>query len=532
MRLHPSKKLLDCFTQPPMFKQQPASREARRRSVEAAQMLASASDVQPYDPTFYLRCASNRHSYTKRSPSGNVLQQVPEQERPELNRANPSELSVYRTPTEELPPTVQQVQTPTRQEIIAAQRAATRANQNAIISARRNNAVGGVDLTLRDRTTLRSSLIATNADGSNVRYSYIDAEGAETDVSQLIAEEWSKSPRGPNRQRTEGIGRSASEVSDVTTGTDTASFKTAESSSPQRTTDDEAVAALRETPLSIGESRSPRATETDHLLEAMQGPTSRHSGTSSGLNSPDIDDRIERVLARVRHSQDRSSSRHGRTPSGGGQFSPAVSPSIRDSPVFGRGAPSPSVGASRSHSRQESVEKLNNADLRTPDRWHSKQASTSSTVSEGTNSSQYSAGLSNTFNTSTTTVSPGVSARDRELNSRASQRLVYPADLGGVDHLITILSTLHSPSMSSPKAIELQPGAETLFGPDLHAQRQNLIDPDVRAWFDENVGQLLDIEQVSSVPPALPDILANASFNSVLMLSLTNWCPPFRASHP
>lgn len=370
-----------------------------------------------------------------------------------------------------------------------------------MISAQKNNGVGGVDITLRDKGTLRSSVIATNTSGSNNRrYSFIDPNGAETDVSDLVEAEWSNSLKGHHARNSEDQRSfSPSAMSSGTTNADSASFKTAESTSPKRSTDDEdAVAALRNTPLSIGGSKATQPVDRDHLQEAMQRNASRQSGHSSNRDSADIDDRIERVLAKVRSTQEsRASSRHARTPSASGRGSPfATSPSMRESPAFGRGAFSPSMNASRSHSRQNSMETLNKTERRT----HSKQPSVSSMLSEGTASSQYSAGLSNTVNTSATTVSPGISTRDRDLNSRTSQRLVYPSDLGGVDHLWTILSTPYSTaSAAAPKEVELQPGAETLFGPDLHAHRQTLTDPEVRHWFDENIGLILDIEQVSAL---------------------------------
>lgn len=461
-------------------------------------MVASANDVQATDPVFYLRCASQRHHHqqslakqTRGPQATNSLQPVPEQQdRPGL-RPSPSDMSVYATPSEEVPPDSellpQQLPTsPSKQEIIAAQRAASRANQSAMISAQKNNSMGGVDITLRDRGTLRSSVVATDPNGQR-RYSFIDANGAETDVSELVEAEWSSPRNQPDENRI----RSPSALSTATTVTDAASFKSA-LQSPTRTAsstvdDEDAIAALRDAQLSIG-NRPSSSLDRDHLQDALPKRSPSSETSEYSRRSHDIDDRISRVLAKVKQPHDRASSslRNGRSSSASGRSSPAVS--ARDSPAQGHTTHSPAF----SRSRTNSVEILNNASngTRTPERLHSKQPSVSSSLSEATVSSQYSNGISNTVNTTATTVSPGVSARD---HSRASQRLVYPADLGGVDHLLTILAP--GPA-SYPNPTQLQNGAERLFGPDLHAHRQTLTDPEIRDWFDEKVGHLLDIEQV------------------------------------
>ena len=77
--------------------------------------------------------------------------------------------------------------TATPQEIIAAQRAASKANQKALISAQANEAQG-VDVVLPARGTLRSSR-QMEPNGEIIRYSYIDDEGETYDISELLEEE-------------------------------------------------------------------------------------------------------------------------------------------------------------------------------------------------------------------------------------------------------------------------------------------------------------------------------------------------------
>jgi hypothetical protein len=72
------------------------------------------------------------------------------------------------------------------QEIIAAQRAASRANQKALIHA---NTSRGVDVVLPDKGTLRSSLLP-----EGLRYSYIDGDGETYDIGELLEEECAEPP--------------------------------------------------------------------------------------------------------------------------------------------------------------------------------------------------------------------------------------------------------------------------------------------------------------------------------------------------
>jgi hypothetical protein len=89
-----------------------------------------------------------------------------------------------------------------RQEIIAAQRAATRANQRAILSAQANSEQG-VDIVLPDKATIRSSRVGNTgaaAQSDMVRYSYIEPDGETYDISDIMEEEW-RSPREREKER-------------------------------------------------------------------------------------------------------------------------------------------------------------------------------------------------------------------------------------------------------------------------------------------------------------------------------------------
>jgi len=73
-----------------------------------------------------------------------------------------------------------------RQELIAAQRAASRANQKSILSAQ-TNSVRGVDVLLPGNAMLRSSRYDT---GDKMRYSYVEPDGEIYDISDIIEQEW------------------------------------------------------------------------------------------------------------------------------------------------------------------------------------------------------------------------------------------------------------------------------------------------------------------------------------------------------
>ena len=80
-----------------------------------------------------------------------------------------------------------QLSQPSQKEIIAAQRAATRATQRAILSTQ-SNASHGVDVLLAGNAMIRSSRYEVD---ERTRYSYIDPDGETYDVSDIIEEELS-----------------------------------------------------------------------------------------------------------------------------------------------------------------------------------------------------------------------------------------------------------------------------------------------------------------------------------------------------
>lgn len=87
-----------------------------------------------------------------------------------------------------------------KQEIIAAQRAATRANQRAILGAHANSS-RGLDVILPGNAMIRSSRLEID---DRMRYSYVEPDGETYDISEIVEAEW-RGEAGPNRERNDAV---------------------------------------------------------------------------------------------------------------------------------------------------------------------------------------------------------------------------------------------------------------------------------------------------------------------------------------
>ncbi len=185
-----SHKLLEAYRVPPKTKViEKLTGEIRRRSRDFSQS-SSMTDLQASDPVFVLRRMGGAPPVSLTTPSTHIpLDDVA------LQRRRLSDSSAVRqsSPTSPVEPIGR-----SRQEIIAAQRAASRANQMAILSAQTNNSQG-VDVVLADQSTIRSSRLLTEG-GEQVRYSYISQDGETYDISQLIEDEWGEEEETEDRQ--------------------------------------------------------------------------------------------------------------------------------------------------------------------------------------------------------------------------------------------------------------------------------------------------------------------------------------------
>jgi hypothetical protein len=183
--LSPSSRIIEAYTRPPTLK--PAdTRSSKRRSVDSAMLLGNAEDILPDDPMFVLRRAvAYRHS-TSRNRLSAPLDEIALQK---LHRESvSSSASDVTVPGED---SKRQQSQPSQKEIIAAQRAASRATQRAILSTQ-SNASHGVDVLLPGNAMIRSSRYEID---ERTRYSYIDPDGETYDVSDIIEEELSNDLR-------------------------------------------------------------------------------------------------------------------------------------------------------------------------------------------------------------------------------------------------------------------------------------------------------------------------------------------------
>jgi hypothetical protein len=190
--LTPPGKVIDAYPRPPTYR--PADRrsiDSKRRSLDSMMLLGSPEDVNPEDPVFILRRAVTYRTSSSRHRLSAPLDEIA------LQQLHRESLSSSSNASEDNDTKQRHI---SKQELIAAQRAATRANQRAIVSAQ-TNSQRGVDVFLPNNAVLRSSRYDTD---ERTRYSYV--EGGETyDISDIMEEEWDSSSSGGQGDLLEGV---------------------------------------------------------------------------------------------------------------------------------------------------------------------------------------------------------------------------------------------------------------------------------------------------------------------------------------
>lgn len=177
--LSPSSRVVDAYTRPPVFKR---VQEGKRRSMDSAQLLGSIEDVSPEDPVFILRRAISYRASTSRSRLSAPLDEIALQHLRDSISGSSVSSDHGNALSEEIKP--KQL---SRQEIIAAQRAASREKQRAILSTQANS-LRGVDVLLPGNAMIRSSRYDSN---EKMRYSYVQ-DGESYDISDIVEEELSE----------------------------------------------------------------------------------------------------------------------------------------------------------------------------------------------------------------------------------------------------------------------------------------------------------------------------------------------------
>lgn len=179
--LPPSSKVIDAYLRPPVYKSQALS---KRRSIDSTHLLGNPEDVSLDDPIFILRRATSYRNSTSRHRMSAPLDEIALQQ---LHHQRDSTASSTGSDAggEEVVSGKSRTP-PSRQEIIAAQRAVMRANQRAVLSAQ-TNSVRGMDVLLPNNAVLRSARFDSS---DRLRYSYVEPDGESYDISDIVADEW------------------------------------------------------------------------------------------------------------------------------------------------------------------------------------------------------------------------------------------------------------------------------------------------------------------------------------------------------
>ncbi|GAA6049789.1 hypothetical protein JCM3770_002162 [Rhodotorula araucariae] len=332
--LNASSKLLEAYSTAPLFKAYDrSSREFRRRSADATLILGTAGDVQPHDPVFVIRRSPARPSGSTRGVHPQTIDELEElqqqRRRSALEAPAPSAHDGEDDEQEVLQgsPNPEAQRGTNQRDLIAAQRAAQRANQRAILSAR-GNADQGFDITIPEQGTIRSARGTAGGDdgAEEVRYSFVHQDGTEVDISEIVEDEWQGgggetglAPQAVLCRPTETLNRGVS----AATTTDAQSFVTVrETPLPEQDNmveeeeaeEDErrAINALRSTeadhsPSSLSVNSAAQQAHDDHLRSAL-GPRPM----TSPIMHESLQERLDRVLARVKEDK----ARRAASPSG------------------------------------------------------------------------------------------------------------------------------------------------------------------------------------------------------------------------
>lgn len=255
------------------------------------------------------------------------------------------------------------------QEIIAAQRAASRATQKALISAHVNKSEG-IDVVLHNKGTLRSSRLLEPTGDEVVRYSFIDDDGETYDISELLEEEWGQDGN-----------QSSPLVNQMPNGLAANSLRPP---APNRQATDQSVYVTAPSTPEPGVSRQiagsaglERKRSNSGSMDILKGVVERSAGKPEGK----LEEKISRVIDKVKSGksvpggqagptlstqpqqpQTSSPGHSGRTTPSSASYSASIRPSSRAlSPLLeGQPSGSPSSTTSRASSRQANPSAQNN----------------------------------------------------------------------------------------------------------------------------------------------------------------------------
>ncbi|KAJ7497182.1 hypothetical protein FB451DRAFT_219965 [Mycena latifolia] len=400
--LSPSSRVIDAFPRPPTYRTTERQNPNKRRSVDSAQILGTSEDVNPEDPMFILRRATSyRSSTTARHRVSAGLDEIALQK---LHRDSASSAgSDAAGPDEPKPRVVVAANSGlSRQEIIAAQREATRANQRAILSAS-TNSVRGMDVLLPGNAMIRSARYDT---GDKMRYSYVQPDGESYDISDIVEEEW----------------RDSNDKNDVLEGV-------------------------------LGRNKDRIGEKLDRVLSKIQsGGRQQQTNTTAATNSlrsnsPESQYSLDDGASRSRSVTPGSAALVSRTP---------IPPAVRDitaQPAAGRS--SPSVGDGRMGARPGTTTPTGAKPASLATR---RQPSVNSVLSDDV--SGYATPAASSPGSPLRTPTP--KAQQQQQQQQPQKRLLIPKDDFGVSHMMAVIEFRASvPRKALPP---LDPVDEMLFG--------------------------------------------------------------------
>lgn len=429
--------------------------------MDSALLLGNVEDVSPDDPIFILRRAVSYRTSSSRHRMSAPLDEIALQHL--RDSVSGSSLSSDGATPEE---TIHKPRQLSRQEIIAAQRAASREKQRAILSTQ-TNSVRGVDVLLPGNAIIRSS----RYDGMDrIRYSYVQ-DGESYDVSDIIEQELRETSRassplqkndllegvfGRNKDRdgvNEKLDRVLAKIKDERLGAQYAAVKANEDQSDNPS--------------------SARSTGSSSSMYSVDDLTVRSEGrTPTPLAGPDM----KRTLSPspLGDSESRSA-----TPT---LSSTAGPPRARST--------SPST-QSHSHSHSQSQSQLHSH----------RQPSIASVMSDLTSTSMYATPTAQLLSPTDTELGLPVSARSDAPYKPASQpasqtRLavkrpyICPNDFG-VGHMLAIIEI--AGTVVKPPEPPLHPVEEMLFGKSIEVQT---LHPEIREIYSGAFQQLDEMDKV------------------------------------
>ncbi|KAI0084194.1 hypothetical protein BDY19DRAFT_898933 [Irpex rosettiformis] len=445
--LSPTSKVIDAYPRPPIYRAAgQRTSDSKRRSMDSTQLLGNPEDVSPGDPAFVLRRAIAYRPSSKHRSSAPLdeiaLQKLQRESLSGSSVTSDSTISGNDEPKRQL----------SKQEIIAAQRAATRANQRAILRAQTNSS-RGLDVLLPGNAMIRSSRY--DAD-DRMRYSYVEPDGETYDISDIVEAEW-RGEAAPHKERSD-IARDDLLHGVLSRGKDGLGVKL-----------DRVLSKIKH---EKGNGRAPVSQLSSNFV--LDSTESFRSASPSDYSTADGGPSSSRAAT------PNANILNGRTPTPTSSAQRAASPLSRLS-NYRTASPG---GSSRGHSVTPSGTPQKS--VRPP---HDRQHSLASVISE---SSMYRSD------------SPGVTVPTRSMTQSSSEdrpRVVLPKDDFGLSHMLAIIE-LRAMTAKKPPLPPLDPVDELLFGREIDV---NTLHPQIR---DIYAGSFKELEEMDT---ALDNLLQHVA---------------------